>query len=160
MAWSDAICTALQLVNFWQDVAADWQRGRVYLPQEDLAHFRVAESDIASGRLGPEWRALMEFEVTRARRLLESGRPLTRALGWRQGLELAGVLAGGHRILDGIAATGGAAFRRRPQIGAFAWFPRPPHDAGSGASCCGCAPGGDALAMAAPAVVRRGHSLP
>ncbi|MBK9674669.1 MAG: squalene synthase HpnC [Betaproteobacteria bacterium] len=135
VAWSDAICTALQLVNFWQDVAADWQRGRVYLPQEDLAHFRVAESDIASGRLGPEWRALMEFEVTRARRLLESGRPLTRALGWRQGLELAGVLAGGHRILDGIAATGGDVFRRRPQIGAFGWiavarealFPPPRH---------------------------------
>ncbi len=121
-AWSDAVCTALQLVNFWQDVAADWRRGRVYIPLEDLAHYGVTEDDIANERAGPAWRELMAFEVARARRLLESGRPLTRALGWRQGLELAGVLAGGHRILDRITAAGGDVFRQRPRIGAFGWI--------------------------------------
>ncbi|HSN46379.1 MAG TPA: squalene synthase HpnC [Casimicrobiaceae bacterium] len=134
-AWSDAICSALQLVNFWQDVAADWQRGRVYLPGEDLLHYGVTEDDIGAGRCGAPWQALMDFEVTRARRLLESGRPLTRAVGWRLGLELSGVLAGGHRILDGIAAVRGDVFRHRPRIGGLGWLavardallPRPRH---------------------------------
>ena len=135
VARSDAICTALQLVNFWQDVAPDWQRGRVYLPAEDLRHYGVTEEDIAAGRCDAPWQALMAFEVQRARRLLESGRPLVRALGWRFGLELSGVLAGGHRILDGIEAARGDVFRHRPRIGGLGWLavardallPRPRH---------------------------------
>jgi squalene synthase HpnC len=118
---SDAICTALQLINFWQDVAADWQRGRVYLPQEDLRQFGVDESQVAQGRCDPAWRALMAFETGRARALLESGRPLTRTLPWRLALELAGVLAGGHRILDGIDAAGGDVFRHRPTLSRMDW---------------------------------------
>jgi phytoene/squalene synthetase len=59
---SDAICSALQLINFWQDVAIDIGKGRIYLPQEDLARFGVAEDDIAA-RAGTAWRALMRFEV-------------------------------------------------------------------------------------------------
>ena len=97
LAWSDAICTALQLANFWQDIAVDWTKGRVYLPQEDLARFGVTEAQIAEGRCDDAWRALVAFETARTRALLESGRPLVRALPWRAGLELAGVLAGGHR---------------------------------------------------------------
>jgi squalene synthase HpnC len=60
---SDCICTALQLVNFWQDVAIDWQKGRVYLPQSDLERFGVAETQIAAGRCSAEWTALLAFEV-------------------------------------------------------------------------------------------------
>lgn len=118
---SDAICTALQLINFWQDIASDWRRGRLYLPQEDLVRFGVAESHIAEERCDASWRALIAFESARTRALLESGRPLTRALPWRLGLELAGVLAGGHRILDGIDATGGDVFRLRPSLARGDW---------------------------------------
>jgi len=122
VAWSDAICTALQLANFWQDVARDWLKGRVYLPQEDLARFGVSETAIAQGTCDGAWRTLMAFETARTRALLESGRPLVRALPWRAGLELAGVLAGGHRILDRIDAAGGDVFRRRPSLGATDWL--------------------------------------
>jgi len=118
---SDAICTALQLINFWQDIAADWCRGRVYLPGEDLARFGVTEAHIASARCDDAWRALIAFESGRTRALLESGRSLTRALPWRLRLEVSGILAGGHRILDGIDAAGGDVFRRPPQLSGTAW---------------------------------------
>jgi len=118
---SDAICTALQLINFWQDIASDWLRGRVYLPIEDLGRFGVTEAHIADARCDEAWSALMAFETARARALLESGRPLTRALPWRLRLEISGVLAGGHRILDGIDATGGDVFRRRPKLSRSDW---------------------------------------
>ena len=138
-AWSDAICSALQLVNFWQDVASDWRRGRVYLPAEDLAHFEVDEQGIAAGRCDERWRALMDFQVRRTRRLLESGRPLTRVLPWRLGLELSGVLAGGHRVLDAIDAAGGDVFGARLRIRGIGWLgvardavlPRRRHTAGA-----------------------------
>lgn len=118
---SDAICSALQLVNFWQDVAVDWSKGRMYLPQEDLARFGVAEAQIAENRCDEKWHALMAFETTRARAMLESGRPLVQALPWRAGLELAGVLAGAHRILDRIDAVDGDVFRHRPQLRRIDW---------------------------------------
>jgi squalene synthase HpnC len=119
---SDAICSALQLINFWQDIAADWQRGRVYIPQDDLARFGVSEAQIAGARCDESWRALLAFQTARARAMLESGRALTRELPWRPGLELAGVLAGGHRILDGIDAVGGDVFRHRPQLARTDWI--------------------------------------
>jgi squalene synthase HpnC len=118
---SDAICTALQLVNFWQDVALDCKKGRVYLPQEDLRRFAVTEAQIAEGRCDEGWRSLMAFQTARARALLESGRPLVRSLPWRFALELSGVLAGGHRILDRIEAANGDVFRHRPQLGRKDW---------------------------------------
>jgi len=121
LARSDAICTALQLVNFWQDIAIDWGKHRVYLPQEDLARFGVAEAQIADGRCDGAWRALLAFETARARALLVDGAPLPQALPWRLRLELSGVLAGGHRILDAIVAARGDVFRHRPQLAHADW---------------------------------------
>ena len=118
---SDAICTALQLINFWQDIAIDWAKGRIYLPIEHLDRFGVTETHIAEARCDEAWRALMAFESARTRALLESGRPLAHALPWRLRLEIAGVLAGGHRILDGIDAARGDVFRRRPKLSASDW---------------------------------------
>ena len=118
---SDAICTALQLVNFWQDIAVDWRKGRVYLPQEDLARFGVPEAQIADAHCDERWRALLAFECARARAMLESGRPLQRSLPWRPALELSAVLAGGHRILDRIERAGGDVFRHRPRLGRVDW---------------------------------------
>ena len=118
---SDAICTGLQLTNFWQDVAIDWRKDRVYLPQEDLDRFGVTPAHIAEGRMDETMRALMLFETSRTRALLESGRPLTRALPWRLGLELSAVIAGGLRILSRIDAAGGDVFAHRPVLRRRDW---------------------------------------
>jgi squalene synthase HpnC len=118
---SDAICTSLQLVNFWQDVALDWEKGRVYIPQEDLERFGVSEEQIAGGRVDGHWERLMAFEVARARELLQSGAPLGRRLAGRMGLEIRATVAGGARILDKIDAVRGDVFRRRPVLGAVDW---------------------------------------
>ena len=120
-AASDAICTALQQINFWQDVALDWRKGRVYLPQEDLARFGVADTQIGHGVVDDRWRALLAFECARSGALLRAGRPLVRALPWRAGLELAGVIAGGERILDRIQAVRYDVFRRRPTLRRGDW---------------------------------------
>jgi squalene synthase HpnC len=122
LAASDAICTGLQLTNFWQDIAVDWQKNRVYLPQDDLRRFGVSEAQIADGRVDDAWRALVEFEVARARRMLEAGRPLTRALPWRLGLELSAIISGGLRILDRIDRVGGDVFARRPVLATGDWI--------------------------------------
>lgn len=119
---SDAVCTALQLINFWQDVAVDWSRDRLYLPQEDLVRFGVVEAQIGERRCDERWRALMLFQTRRARTLLESGRSLAGAWPWRLRLELQGVLAGGHRILDAIDAVEGDVFRHRPHLAGVDWL--------------------------------------
>jgi squalene synthase HpnC len=116
LARSDAVCTGLQLTNFWQDVAVDWHKGRVYLPQEDLARFGVGEAWIGAGRTDAAWCALLAFECARARALLAQGHALARALPWRLGLELSAVLAGGERVLHRIDSVGGDVFRRRPAL--------------------------------------------
>ena len=118
---SDAICTGLQLVNFWQDVRVDWHKHRVYLPQEDLRRFGVSEEDLAAARLTPDWRALMAFQVERTRALLHFGAPLARRLPGRIGLELRLVVQGGLRVLERIEACGYDVFMNRPELGAKDW---------------------------------------
>jgi squalene synthase HpnC len=123
---SDAICSALQLINFLQDVAIDWQKMRIYLPLEDLQRFGVTEADIADGaahgRIAPAWGALMAFEVDRARAMMLSGAPLARRLPGRLGWELRLVIQGGLRILERIESAGYDVFRRRPRLGLRDWL--------------------------------------
>jgi squalene synthase HpnC len=121
LARSDAICSSLQLINHWQDVAIDWKKGRVYLPQEDLARFGLDESRIAEARVDARWSAMMAFQCARARAMMQSGAPLGRALPGRIGLELRAIIAGGTRIADKIEAAGGDVFRHRPQLHALDW---------------------------------------
>ena len=118
---SDAICTGLQLANFWQDIAVDWRKGRVYLPQQDLATFRVSEAQIACGTVDQAWQRLLAFEVRRTRDLLLGGAPLASALGGRVGLELRLIVQGGLRILERIDAVNGDVFSRRPTLTARDW---------------------------------------
>lgn len=118
---SDAICTGLQLVNFWQDVRLDWHKHRVYLPQEDLHRHGVSEEDLAAARLTPAWRELMAFQVERTRALLHFGAPLARRLPGRIGLELRMVVQGGLRVLERIEAGGYDVFMNRPELGAKDW---------------------------------------
>jgi len=119
--YSDAICTALQLINFWQDVAKDWAIGRVYLPQEDLTRFGVSEAQIAAGRSDDNWRALMKFEVDRARALMLSGKPLGSILSGRIGLEMRMIIQGGLRILDKLESADYDMFNRRPVLKPHDW---------------------------------------
>lgn len=119
---SNAICSALQLINFWQDVAVDWQKSRIYLPLEDLQRFGIEEADIAAGTLTPAWRELMAFEVERARTMLLSGAPLALRLPGRIGWELRLVVQGGLRILERIEQAGYDVFRQRPKLGPRDWM--------------------------------------
>ena len=119
---SDAICTALQLVNFWQDIALDWQKGRVYLPQDELQRFGIDEVQIASGRWSAAWAALIDAQLGYARRLLADGAPLVHVLPGRLGWEIRFTVQGGLRIAERIAAVRGDVFRQRPVLKAWDWL--------------------------------------
>jgi len=119
---SDAICTSLQLINFWQDVAIDIAKGRIYIPQDDLARFGVPEDAIEGGRADANWRALMQFQVGRARALMLEGAPLATRLPGRIGWELRMVVQGGLRILEAIERVDYDVFRRRPRIRRLDWL--------------------------------------
>lgn len=119
---SDAICSALQIINFLQDVRIDWDKSRVYLPQEDLQRFGVTEEQIAEQRADDRWRALMAFEVERARALMLEGAPLALQVHGRLGWELRLIVQGGLRILEKIEAVGYDVFRSRPTLGRRDWL--------------------------------------
>jgi phytoene/squalene synthetase len=118
---ADAICSALQLINFWQDVAVDFAKDRIYLPQDDMARHGVTESDIANATVDDRWKSLMRFEIARARAMLESGAPLATRLRGRIGMELRMIVQGGRRILEKLDEAEGDVFRRRPVLGALDW---------------------------------------
>jgi len=145
---SDAICSALQLINHWQDVGIDMGKGahgRIYLPQEDMTRFGVTEdalrcllasADQTEGRRSPRsgglehseglgeaqhFFALMAFQVERARAMMQEGAPLGRELSGRMGLEIRMIVAGGLAILDKIEAAGYDVFNHRPVIGPLDW---------------------------------------
>jgi squalene synthase HpnC len=99
---SDRVCTALQLVEHWQDVGEDYRRGRVYLPGEDLARFGVSPDELGAARAGPALRELLAFEVARARSLLDEGAPLVRRLRGRARIAVAGYVGGGRANADAI----------------------------------------------------------
>jgi len=107
LAWSDSVCTALQIIEHCHDVAEDAAAGRVYLPAEDLARFGVEATSLArSGPAGPELRALIAFQAARARRILADGEPLVASLAGRARIAVAGFVAGGHAALDALAGAG------------------------------------------------------
>jgi len=118
---SDAICTALQLIDFWQDVAIDYAKGRVYLPQDEMACHGVSERHLAEQRCDDAWRALIDFQVRRTRELMLSGAPLGRSLPGRLGLEIRATVQGGMRILEKLEKARFDVFRHRPVLRAFDW---------------------------------------
>jgi squalene synthase HpnC len=121
VACSDAICTALQLINFWQDVAVDWRKGRVYIPQADLARFALSDADIGAQRCDERWRALMRDQLQATRALMHTGAPLAQRMPGRFGLELCFVVQGGLRILEKIERVDYDVFRHRPTLGKADW---------------------------------------
>jgi len=119
---SDAICTALQLINFWQDVAVDWQKDRIYLPQDDMARCGVSEAQIEDALVNEAWRRLMQFEVERVNAMMLSGAGLPLRLPGRIGWELRMVVQGGLRILERIESADYDIFRKRPKLKFKDWW--------------------------------------
>lgn len=121
-AWSDGICSALQLINFLQDVAVDYRKGRIYLPQDEMTRFGISEQQIAAGRVDALWQQFMQFQIERARRMLAAGAPLGRALPGRFGLEVRMIILGGERVLYRLYETQGDVFHHRPVLRLADWF--------------------------------------
>lgn len=119
---ADAICSALQLINFWQDVGIDWEKQRIYLPLDDLARFNVTEQQIQQQHCDQAWQNLMNFEVQRTRELMLSGSELATRLPGRLGLELRAVIQGGLRILEKITQRQGNVFVHRPKLSGWDWL--------------------------------------
>jgi phytoene synthase len=115
-AASDAVCTALQLTNFWQDLEIDWIKGRVYVPGAVLASAGARTDDLSARRITPEWRAALDEVTARTRALFRAGRPVCDAVGGRLGLELRATWMGGRRILDKLEAAGFDVFTHRPTL--------------------------------------------
>jgi len=113
---SDYTCTALQLANFWQDVSVDWEKGRVYIPLEDLRRFGVSENEIAQQRNTPAFRALMKFECERARDWFQRGLPLIGSVSGELAIDLELFSRGGQEILRAIAGQDFAVLGNRPAI--------------------------------------------
>ena len=117
IAFSDRVCTALQLLEHWQDVGEDFVRGRVYVPQEDLRRFGVEESDFAAAHASERLRELLAFEVARAREWLDDGAALVRTLHGRGRIAVAGYVAGGRANLDSIVAANYDVLGLKPRAG-------------------------------------------
>jgi squalene synthase HpnC len=119
---SDRICTALQLINFWQDVAIDLQKDRIYLPQDQMTRFGVSLETLRAQPDSAAWRALLAGQIESTRAMMLAGAPLALALPGRIGLELRLVVQGGLRILEKIEANDYDVFRRRPVLRAPDWL--------------------------------------
>jgi squalene synthase HpnC len=119
---SDAICSALQIINFLQDVAIDEHKERIYLPMEDLLRYALSPAHLARPDNKAKWRAMMKFQVERARALMLEGAPLACRLKGRIGLELRMVVQGGLRILEAIEEVDYDVFLRRPKLEKRDWF--------------------------------------
>jgi len=121
MKWSDNICSSLQIINFLQDVAIDYAKGRIYMPQDELERFRVSEDQLGAGDISGGWRDFMTFQVNRTRRMLWDGATLGRVLPGRCGLEMRMIIAGGDRILSKIMSAKCDVFRHRPVLRPHDW---------------------------------------
>ncbi len=115
-AYAEDLSSAIAVARLIQDIPADWERGRVYMPAEDLRHFGVTEADIAARRATPAVGALVRYEVARTRALFERARPLIDIVGADLAVELALTWHGGMRILDKIEAVGAKLFSERPSL--------------------------------------------
>ncbi len=121
-AYSDGICSALQIINFLQDVAVDWKKNRIYFPQDEMARHGISERQIAEGRTDGLWQIFMREQIERARKLLAAGAPLGRILKGRIGFEMRLIVLGGERILYKLHRSHGDMFHQRPTLDLSDWL--------------------------------------
>jgi phytoene synthase len=114
---SDAVCSALQLTNFWQDLAVDWPRGRLYVPEEIWRQHGADPGDLDRRRVTPEWRAALHDCSHRTRALFQEGRAVCDGVSGRLRYELRATWLGGTRILDCLDRSGFDVFSARPKLG-------------------------------------------
>ena len=116
-AASDAMCAALQLTNFWQDLKIDFDRGRIYLPEDERERCGALERDLADGNITPEWQRALSTAVARTRLLFDEGRYVCDGVSGRLRYELRATWLGGTRILDRLESSCFDVVRRRPKLG-------------------------------------------
>lgn len=116
---SDKICTALQLTNFWQDIAVDLAKDRIYLPQEEMRRFKVTEGDLHAKICNRAFQYLLRYCIDKTEALFNQGLPLCSQVGKDLKLEMRLTWLGGTTILKKISKNHYDVFRRRPVIGFF-----------------------------------------
>lgn len=116
---SDLVCSGLQLANFWQDVAIDLQKGRIYLPRQDMERFGVTPADLQAGRVNQQFVALMRHEIDYARDMLRRGAELHRLVDARLRRDILMFAGGGIAILRAVERAGFDVFRQRPRLRKF-----------------------------------------
>lgn len=125
LVYSNNVCTALQLINFYQDVAIDFDstshEKRVYLCQDEMREFEVTEAQIASQHVNIHWENFMLFNIERAEKMLKAGKPLESALPGRMGLEIRMIIGGGEQIIYKLKKVRGNIFKHRPTLKAWDW---------------------------------------
>jgi squalene synthase HpnC len=114
--YSDAVCTALQLTNFWQDFAIDWRRARLYLPEEEWRPAGASLDDLDAGRITPAWQTALRHAAGRTRRLFEEGRPIADRVHGRLRYELRATWLGGMRILERVERADFDVVNHRPSL--------------------------------------------
>jgi phytoene synthase len=114
--YSDAVCTALQLTNFWQDFATDWRRGRLYLPSEEWCRTGASTTDLDAGRISEPWQAALTGAASRTRQLFAAGRPIADCVNGRLRYELRATWLGGTRILERIERADFDVVNHRPAL--------------------------------------------
>jgi hydroxysqualene synthase len=115
---SDALCTALQLANFWQDFGRDWRAGRLYVPLDDCAARGAVEADLDAGRMTPAWRDVLRLVAARTAALFDQGRAVCDGVDGRLRWELRFTWLGGRRILERVEQAGFDVLAHRPALGA------------------------------------------
>jgi squalene synthase HpnC len=125
IAYSNNVCTALQLINFYQDIAIDFDttfhKSRVYLCQDEMEQFGVTEAQIASQHLNLHWEQFMMFNIERAEGMLKAGKPLEQILPGRMGFEMRMIIGGGEQIIYKLKKVRGDVFKHRPTLKAWDW---------------------------------------
>ncbi|MFM9834707.1 MAG: squalene synthase HpnC [Methylophilaceae bacterium] len=125
LIYSNKVCTALQLINFYQDIAIDFEdtnhKSRVYLCQDEMKQFGITEAQIATQHINADWENFMMFNIERAEAMLLEGKPLEHILPGRIGLEMRMIIGGGEQVIYKLKSVRGDIFKHRPTLKVWDW---------------------------------------
>ena len=125
LVYSNKVCTALQLINFYQDVAIDFEndfhKSRIYLCQDEMKAYNVTEAQIAAQHVNKHWERFMLFNIERAETMLREGKPLEHILPGRMGLEMRMIIGGAERVIYKLKNVRGDIYKHRPTLQTWDW---------------------------------------